>query len=97
MNPCPRCQSAYVTKGKFLGERGKAYAFLPSGLRFWTFGGKSAALPSNGLTGPNAFGCAACGLVWSEVDAARIRAALRDAGTAETRAAFAGILEPPAV
>jgi hypothetical protein len=97
MNACPRCNSPYVTEGKFLGERGRAYAFLPSGLRFWILTAKSAPLPRRGLLKPNAYGCAACGLVWSEVDPARIRAALRNAGTDATRAAFAGILEPPAV
>jgi hypothetical protein len=97
---CPRCKSAYVTEGKFLGERGKAYAFIPSGLRFWTLRAKAAPLPSRGLTGPNAYGCAACGLVWSETDPEKIRRALRGAGTEETRKAFAGILsenDPPGV
>ena len=97
MTACPRCNSGYVTEGKFLGERGKAYAFLPSGLRFWALRIKSAPLPNPGPLSANAYGCASCGLVWSEVDPARIRAVLRETGTEKTRAAFEGILEPPAV
>ena len=92
---CPRCQSPYVTEGKFMGERGRAYSFQPSGLRFWSFRAKAAPLPNRGLTAPNALGCAACGLVWSEVDPQRIRTALARAGTDETRARFAGILDEP--
>jgi len=39
-------------------------------------------------------GCLACGLVWSEVDAAQLRTVIERAGTEETRTRHAEALAP---
>ena len=81
---CPRCANSQVARGAFRGERGSAYAFRPVGLRFWTFRPKAVPLLPRGLWEPNAMGCLACGLVWSEVDAVQLRTVIERAGTDET-------------
>ena len=91
---CPRCASAQVARGAFRGERGRAYAFRPVGLRFWTFRPTAVALLPRGLWEPNAMGCLGCGLVWSEVDAAKLRTIIERAGTEETLTRHADALAP---
>jgi len=78
---CPRCESALVVHGRIGAE---VTSFYPAGLRFWTFP-KGLPLPIRGFRGGHGFGCASCGLVWSEVDPAKLRRMLANGGTEETR------------
>lgn len=96
-NPCPRCASPHVVAGTIMGDRWRASAFKPAGVRFWTFTGTVLALLAPAFLEPNGKACVACGLVWTEVDARALRTVLREAGTDETRARFGAALdEPPA-
>jgi len=89
---CPRCAGAHVVSGAFPGGRGEsATGFQPAGLRFWTFRQKVAPLIArNG--GQYAWGCLACGLAWSQVNAAKLRRIIDETASDETRARYAEAL-----
>jgi hypothetical protein len=83
--PCPRCDTRQVTRGHFM--RGAVY-FRPAGLRFWTRHSPFLPLGAVGLRREQAFGCVACGLVWTEVAPAALQRLLTEAGTDATRRRF---------
>jgi hypothetical protein len=65
-----------------------AVSFRPAGLRFWIRQVPFLALRAPGLDREQAFGCVACGLVWTEVAPAALQQLLTKAGTDETRRRF---------
>jgi hypothetical protein len=62
--------------------------FRPAGLRFWTRHVPFLPLQAAGLGREQAFGCVACGLVWTEVAPAALQQLLTEAGTDATRQRF---------
>ena len=98
---CPACGGTACVTGTIAG-RG-AIAFQPVGLRFWTLGPtqtpvvKAPRLPGfNGVIGERAYqACADCGLVWTHVDAERLRTVVERAGKPPLRAVLAPPLEEP--
>jgi hypothetical protein len=72
---CPRCGQALVVHGSFPG-RGLRFGFRPEELRLFSL---SLQFPEVSLTAKPA-ACAACGLVWAELDPAILRQKLHDLG-----------------
>ena len=92
---CPSCGATAIVVGTL--EHRPARFFVPTGLRFWTLGAAGAPvtraprLPGiHGLWDQRGLqGCMACGLVWTRVDAERLRTVIEGAGTPELRARLA--------
>jgi hypothetical protein len=77
---CPRCGQALVVHGSFAG-RGVRFGFRPEELRLFSL---SLQFPEVSLAG-GVTACAACGLVWTELDAAALRQKLHDLGNEDVR------------
>jgi hypothetical protein len=74
---CPRCGKAFVVHGSIFGRSG----FRPEGLKFFSLSFQLPEVP----VPKQAAACAACGLVWSELDAAILRQKLRDLGNEDIK------------
>jgi hypothetical protein len=74
---CPRCSSPNVVHGALHVRWG----FRPQELRLFSL---SFQVPEVGVPSAAA-ACAACGLVWSQLDAALLRQKLHDLGNEEVR------------
>jgi hypothetical protein len=74
---CPRCGKKLVVNGSIFKRNG----FRPEGLKFFslTFQWPEVPVPNQHAA------CAACGLVWSELDPAALRQKLRDLGNEEVK------------
>ena len=81
---CPRCSSPHVVHGA-LHLRG---GFRPQELRLFSLSFQVPVVPVSSA----AAACAACGLVWSQLDAAVLRQKLHDLGNEEVRRRL-GLLE----
>jgi hypothetical protein len=77
---CPRCGEALTIHGSF-STRGIRFGFRPEELRLFSL---SLQFPEVPVTAA-ADACAACGLVWAELDAATLRQKLNDLGNEEVR------------
>ena len=75
---CPRCGKALVVRGTIYRQRG----FRPAGLKLFTL---SFQLFSEVALSSEASACTACGLVWCELNAAKLRKKLRDLGNDEIK------------
>jgi hypothetical protein len=84
---CPRCGKALVVHGSF-STRGIRFGFRPEELRLFSL---SLQFPETPVSAA-AVACAACGLVWAELDAATLRQKLHDLGNEEVRRRL-GLLE----
>ncbi len=84
---CPRCGKTLVVHGSF-STRGVRFGFRPEELRLFSL---SIQFPETPVTS-TAAACAACGLVWAELDAATLRQKLHDLGNEEVRRRL-GLLE----
>ena len=85
---CPACGAAPAIHGRL--NDGRPATFTPAGLRFWSLTVGMVPLVDRSTPGApplsaTAHACLACGLVWTHVDADRLRTVLREAGTEETR------------
>jgi hypothetical protein len=76
---CPRCGKALVVHGSF-STRGR-FGFRPKELRLFSL---SLQFPEVSLTAKPA-ACAACGLVWAELDPATLRRKLHDLGNEDVK------------
>jgi hypothetical protein len=76
---CPRCGKSLVVHGTILRRVGGG--FRPEGLRLFSLSFQIPEVPFSG----DAAACAACGMVWSELDAAALRRKLRDLGNEEVK------------
>ncbi len=76
---CPRCGKALVVHGSF-SSRGRL-GFRPEELRLFSL---SLQFPEVTLTAKPA-ACAACGLVWAELDPATLRQKLHDLGNEDVK------------
>ena len=77
--PCPRCGKLTTVRGTF-STRGR-FGFRPKELRLLSF---SFQFPEVSLQTPPA-ACTSCGLVWADLDPAKLRQKLHDLGTADVR------------
>jgi len=84
---CPRCGKELVVHGSF-PSRGLRFGFRPEELRLFSL---SFQFPEVPLSRSMA-ACAACGLVWAQLDAAALRQKLYDLGNADVRRRL-GLLE----
>lgn len=84
---CPRCGKELVVHGSFSG-RGLRFGFRPEELRLFSL---SLQFPEVSVP-RGAAACAACGLVWTELDAATLRQKLHDLGNEDVRRRL-GLLE----
>jgi hypothetical protein len=84
---CPRCGKALVVHGSF-PTRGIRFGFRPEELRLFSLSFQFPEVPVSGA----AAACAACGLVWTELDAAVLRQKLDDLGNEDVRRRL-GLLE----
>jgi hypothetical protein len=84
---CPRCGKGLVVHGSF-STRGVRFGFRPEELRLFSLSLQFPEVPVPGT----AAACAACGLVWSELDAAALRQKLHDLGNEAVRRRL-GLLE----
>jgi hypothetical protein len=84
---CPRCGKALVVHGSF-STRGVRFGFRPEELRLFSLSLQFPEVPVSGA----AAACAACGLVWAELDAAGLRQKLHDLGNEDVRRRL-GLLE----
>ncbi len=75
---CPRCGKGIVVHGSF-PTRGAR--FRPEELRLFSL---SFQIPEVSVSG-SATACASCGLVWAELDAAKLRQKLHDLGNEDVR------------
>jgi hypothetical protein len=76
---CPRCGKALVVHGSF-STRGR-FGFRPEELKLFSL---SLQFPEVSLTVKPA-ACAACGLVWAELDPAILRQKLHDLGNEDVK------------
>ena len=76
---CPRCGKKLVVHGSF--QTHGRFGFRPEELRLFSL---SLQFPEVSLTTAPA-ACAACGLVWAELDTSRLRQKLHDLGNEEVR------------
>jgi hypothetical protein len=76
---CTRCGKALVVHGSF-ATRGR-FGFRPEELRLFSL---SLKFPEVSLTTKSA-ACAACGLVWAELDPAVLRQKLHDLGNGDVK------------
>lgn len=77
---CPRCGQPLVVHGSF-SEQKIRFGFRPKELRLFSL---SFQFPEVPIPAPAA-ACAACGLVWGELDAAVLRQKLHDLGNENVR------------
>jgi hypothetical protein len=77
---CPRCGKALVVHGSF-STRGIRFGFRPEELRLFSLSLQFPEVPVSS----GAAACAACGLVWAELDAATLRQKLDDLGNEDVR------------
>ena len=84
---CPRCGKEFVVHGTF-GERKIRFGFRPKELRLFSLSLQFSEVPLPAA----AAACAACGLVWTELDAAKLRQKLHDLGNEDVRRRL-GLLE----
>ena len=77
---CPRCGQALVVRGSY-STRGVRFGFRPEELRLFSLSLQFPEVPVPAA----AAACAACGLVWAELDAAALRQKLRDLGNEGVR------------
>ncbi len=84
---CPRRGQALVVHGSF-STRGVRFGFRPEELRLFSLSFQFPEVPTQSA----AAACAACGLVWTELDAAALRQKLRDLGNEDVRRRL-GLLE----
>lgn len=77
---CPRCGKELVVHGTF-STRGMRFGFRPEELRLFTLSLQFPEVPVSS----GAAACAACGLVWAELDAEALRQKLHDLGNEEVR------------
>ena len=87
---CPNCTGGEVFEGSF-AVFGHPLYFRPNGLMFWTLslGGVRVGVSQAGV-----HACTTCGMVWSALDAKKLRELLTHAGDDETRARLAPPPEP---
>jgi hypothetical protein len=76
---CPRCGKELVINGSF--PKAFRFGFSPEELRLFSLSLQFPEVPIT--TSPAA--CAACGLVWAELDPSRLRQKLHDLGNEEVR------------
>jgi hypothetical protein len=90
MPKCPNCTGNEVFEGSF-AVYGHPLYFRPKGLMFWTLsmGGVRVGVSQAGV-----HACTTCGMVWSALDAKKLRDLLTNAGDDETRARLAPPPEP---
>jgi hypothetical protein len=84
---CPRCGKTLVVHGSF-SQRKVRFGFRPKELRLFSL---SLQFPEVSVPG-EAAACAACGLVWTELDVAALRQKLHDLGNEDVRRRL-GLLE----
>ena len=77
---CPRCGKELVVHGSF-PTRGVRFGFRPEELRLFSLSFQFPEVP----VPAKAAACAACGLVWAELDAAVLRQKLHDLGNEDVR------------
>jgi hypothetical protein len=77
---CPRCGKALVVHGSY-STRGVRFGFRPEELRLFSLSLQFPEVPVPAA----AAACAACGLVWAELDAATLRQKLHDLGNEDVR------------
>jgi hypothetical protein len=77
---CPRCGKALVVHGS-VAARGVRHGFRPEELRLLSLSFQFPEVPIPRA----AAACAACGLVWTELDPAALRQKLHDLGNEEVR------------
>jgi hypothetical protein len=73
---CPRCGKELVVHGSCLRRW-----FRPEGLKLFSLSFQIPQVPISTQTAA----CAACGLVWSQLDAEALRQKLRDLGNEEVK------------
>jgi hypothetical protein len=80
---CPRCGNGLVVHGSLPGTRGLArqLGFRPEELRFFSLSLQFPEVPVSAAVAA----CAACGLVWTDLDAGVLRQKLRDLGNEDVR------------
>ena len=76
---CPRCGKALIVHGSF-STKGR-FGFRPEELRLFSL---SLQFPEVPLAGRPA-ACASCGLVWADLDPAKLRQKLHDLGNEDVR------------
>ena len=79
---CPRCRSDRVVPGRLATE---PISFYPSGIRLLSLL-RATGLVTDGSLGSPGFGCAFCGLAWSEVDAQQLKRIVVNGGSEKMRA-----------
>jgi hypothetical protein len=77
---CPRCGKALVLHGSFY-TGGVRFGFRPEELRLFSL---SLQVPETPISRAAA-ACAACGLVWTQLDATTLRQKLHDLGNEDVR------------
>ncbi|MFO0809107.1 MAG: hypothetical protein U0746_10820 [Gemmataceae bacterium] len=77
---CPRCGKALVVHGSF-SQRKVRFGFRPEELRLFSLSFQFPEVPVPG----EAAACAACGLVWTELNPAALRQKLHDLGNEDVR------------
>jgi hypothetical protein len=77
---CPRCGQPLVVHGSF-STRGVRFGFRPEELRLFSLSLQFPEVPVPAA----AAACAACGMVWAELDAAALRQKLHDLGNEDVR------------
>ena len=87
---CPRCGKGLVVHGSLPGTRGlvRQFGFRPEEVRLFSLSLQFPEVPVSST----AAACAACGLVWAELDAAALRQKLHDLGNEDVRRRL-GLLE----
>jgi hypothetical protein len=87
---CPRCGKGLVVHGSLPGTRGlvRQFGFRPEEVRLFSLSLQFPEVPVSAA----AAACAACGLVWAELDAAALRRKLHDLGNEDVRRRL-GLLE----
>jgi hypothetical protein len=84
---CPRCGKEIVLHGSF-STRGIRFGFRPEELRLFSLSLQFPEVPVSSA----AAACASCGLVWAELDPAKLRQKLHDLGNEDVRRRL-GLLE----
>jgi hypothetical protein len=84
---CPRCGKELVVHGSY-STRGVRFGFRPKELRLFSLSLQFPEVPVPAA----AAACAACGLVWAELDAATLRQKLHDLCNEDVRRRL-GLLE----
>jgi hypothetical protein len=85
---CPRCGKTLIVHGSFWSNRGVRFGFRPEELRLFALSFQFPEVPVTSA----AVACASCGLVWLELDPAKLREKLHDLGNEDVRQRL-GLLE----